>query len=202
MAGILADAPLDDPDTAYMTLVTRFLPVGLRGLIVCGLFASLMSTVDSIFHSVSTLWSIDIYKRYLRPDASPEDVVRIGKSAIVGALVAGLLFAFLVVSLKTGSLQDDPLTHWFNELSYYVKNGFVVLVTAAVFLIRPSRTARPRSRVRQHGHVFWVHVGLAGDELSRAVRVGHRAQLHRDRRADDEAQRMAHPVPRSDRGHR
>ena len=71
MAGILADTPLDDPDTAYVALVTRFLPVGVRGLIVCGLFASLMSTVDSIFNSVSTLWSIDIYKRYLRPDASP-----------------------------------------------------------------------------------------------------------------------------------
>ena len=139
LAGILADAPLDDPDTAYMTLVTRFLPAGLRGLIVCGLFASLMSTVDSIFNAVSTLWSIDIYKRHLRPDASPEDVVRMGKSAIVGALVTGLLFAFLVVFLKTGSLQEDPLTHWFNELSYYVKNGFVVLVTAAVFLIRPAR---------------------------------------------------------------
>ena len=139
LAGILADAPLDDPDTAYMTIVTRFLPAGLRGLIVCGLFASLMSTVDSIFNAVSTLWSIDIYKRYLRPNASPKDVVRMGKSAIVGALLTGLLFAFLVVSLKTGNLQDDPLTHWFNELSYYVKNGFVVLVTAAVFLIRPSR---------------------------------------------------------------
>ena len=56
-----------------------------------------------------------------------------GKSAIVGALVTGLLFAFLVVSLKTGSLQEDPVTHWFNELPYYVKNGFVVLVTARSF---------------------------------------------------------------------
>ena len=122
-----------------MTLVTRFLPAGLLGLIVCGLFASLMSTVDSIFNSVSTLWSIDIYKRHLRPDASPQEIVRTGRSAIVATLVAGVLFAFLVVYLKTGSLQEDPLTHWFNELSYYVKNGFVVLVSAAVFLIRPSR---------------------------------------------------------------
>ena len=139
MAGILADAPLDDPDTVYITLVNQFLPAGLRGLIVCGLFASLMSTVDSIFNSVSTLWSIDIYKRHLRRDASPHDIVRMGKLAILGALVTGVLFAFAVVFFKTGSLQADPLTHWFNELSYYVKNGFVVIVTAAVFLIRPSR---------------------------------------------------------------
>ena len=53
--------------------------------------------------------------------------------------MTGVLFAFAVVFFKTGSLQADPLTHWFNELSYYVKNGFVVIVTAAVFLIRPSR---------------------------------------------------------------
>lgn len=139
MAGILADAPLDDPDAVYITLVNQFLPAGLRGLIVCGLFASLMSTVDSIFNSVSTLWSIDIYKRYLRRDASPQDIVRIGKAAILGTFAAGVLFAFTVVFFKTGSLQADPLTHWFNELSYYVKNGFVVIVTAAVFLIRPSR---------------------------------------------------------------
>ncbi len=139
LAGILADAPLDDPDTAYITLVTRFLPAGLRGLIACGLFASLMSTVDSIYNSVATLSSIDIYKRHLRRDASPQDIVRVGKVAILGAFVTGLLFAFAVVALKTGSLQEDPLTHWFNEVSYYVKNGFVVLVTAAVFLIRPSR---------------------------------------------------------------
>ena len=139
MAGIMVDAPLEDPDTAYLTLVNRFLPAGLRGLIVCGLFASLMSTVDSIFNSVSTLWSIDIYKRYLRPNASPQEIVRMGKSAIVGTFVTGVLFAFVVVALKTSSLQEDPLTHWFNELSYYIKNGFVVLVSAAVFLIRPSR---------------------------------------------------------------
>ena len=139
MAEILADAPLDDPDTVYITLVNQFLPAGLRGLIVCGLFASLMSTVDSIFNSVSTLWSIDIYKRHLRRDASPHDIVRMGKLAILGALVTGVLFAFAVVFFKTGSLQADPLTHWFNELPYYVKNGFVVIATAAVFLIRPSR---------------------------------------------------------------
>ena len=100
MAGILADAPLDDPDTVYITLVNQFLPAGLRGLIVCGLFASLMSTVDSIFNSVSTLWSIDIYKRHLRRDASPHDIVRMGKLAILGALVTGVLFAFAVVFFK------------------------------------------------------------------------------------------------------
>jgi SSS family solute:Na+ symporter len=132
-------ATLDDPDTAYLTMVNDWLPSGVRGIILCGLFASLMSTVDSIFNSVSTLWSIDVYKRYLKPDAPDAAVVRTGKLAIVGTLILGCIFAFIVIGLKAGSLKDDPMTHWFNEMTYYIKNGFVVLIMAAVFLKAPSR---------------------------------------------------------------
>ncbi|MBT8492742.1 MAG: sodium/solute symporter [Deltaproteobacteria bacterium] len=130
---------LDDPDQAYSTLINTLLPTGLRGLILCGLFASLMSTVDSIFNSVSTLWSVDIYKRHLRPEANDEQVVAMGKKAILGTLFVGVSFAFVVVSIKSGAGRGDAFTHWFNELSYYIKNGFVLLICAAVFLIRPSR---------------------------------------------------------------
>ncbi len=138
LAGILRDNPLDDPDLAYLTLVNTLLPAGVRGLILCGLFASLMSTLDSIYNSVSTLWAVDIYKRHLRPDASEPEVVRAGKLAIIATLIAGVLFSFVVVYIKYGNPQF-PLTHWFNELSYYVKNGFVLIVMAAVFLVNPSK---------------------------------------------------------------
>ena len=138
LAGILRENPLDDPDLAYLTLVNMLLPAGVRGLILCGLFASLMSTLDSIYNSVSTLWAIDIYKRYLKPDASEYQVVRAGKRAIIATLLAGVMFGFVVVYVKYGNPQF-PLTHWFNELSYYVKNGFVLLIMAAVFLLNPSK---------------------------------------------------------------
>ena len=138
LAGILRNNPLNDPDLAYLTLVNEFLPAGIRGLILCGLFASLMSTLDSIYNSVATLWSIDIYKRYLRPGASDAQVVRAGKLAIVAALTSGVLFGFVVVFYKFGNLAF-PLTHRFNEVSYYIKSGFVVLVLAAVFLLKPPK---------------------------------------------------------------
>jgi SSS family solute:Na+ symporter len=98
-----------------------------------------MSTVDSIFNSVSTLWSIDIYKRFIKPDATDAQVVRTGKWAIIGTLIAGACFAMLIVQLKQGTLKTDAMTHWFNEMTYYIKNGFVLLVAAAVFLIAPSK---------------------------------------------------------------
>jgi SSS family solute:Na+ symporter len=135
LAGILADRPLADPDTAYPTLVNLLLPAGLRGLVLCGLFASLMSSVDSIFNSVSTLWSVDIYQRRLRPDATDRQVVRMGRRAIVVTLFTGLAFGCLQAWVKFAS-PDFALTHWFNDMTYYIKVGFVILVASAVFLYR------------------------------------------------------------------
>lgn len=153
LAVILKDRPLADPDLAYPTLVNLLLPAGLRGLVLCGLFASLMSTVDSIFNSVSTLWSVDIYKRRLRPDADDAQVIRVARRAIVVTLGTGLAFGFFQAHVKF----SDPafaLTHWFNDMSYYIKVGFVILVAAAVFL----RAARPNL-------VLAMMVGTVGIKL-------------------------------------
>lgn len=138
LAGILLEHPLSDPDLAYPTSVEMLVPMGLRGIILCGLFASLMSSVDSIFHSVSTLWSIDIYKKYINPGATDREVVAMGKKAIVATLCTGLLFAYVVIYVKFSN-PTFALTHWFNEASYYVKNGLVLLIVCAVFLVKPPR---------------------------------------------------------------
>ncbi|MEO1714900.1 MAG: sodium/solute symporter, partial [Bacteroidota bacterium] len=66
LVGILGKEGLAEPDLAFPYLVKTYLPTGIMGVILCALFASLMSTVDSTFNSLATLWSIDIYKGYLR----------------------------------------------------------------------------------------------------------------------------------------
>lgn len=138
LAGILKDSPLKDPDLTYLTLANDFLPVGVSGLILTGLFASLMSTLDSIYNSVSTLWSIDIYKRYINPSATESQMVKSGRYSILASFVTGALFAFIVVYVKFGN-PGFPLTHWFNAMSYYIKIGFVIIIMSAMFLYSPNR---------------------------------------------------------------
>ncbi len=138
LAGIMMNNPLEDPDMTYPTLVNKLLPEGLKGLILCGLFASLMSSVDSIFHSVSTLWSIDIYKKYINPNAEDHAVVNFGRATIFLTLITGILFAWVNVYVKFEN-PGFALTHWFNEVTYYVKNGFVFIIICAAFLINPSK---------------------------------------------------------------
>ena len=138
LAGLRQGEPLQDPDQAYLTLVRSLLPVGLRGLVLCGLFASLMSTVDSIYNSVSTMVSIDLYKRYWKPEATDSQIIRAARITILGTMLTGLLFAYIMISAKFQN-QSFAFTHWFNELSYYVKNGFVLLILSSVFLVKPPR---------------------------------------------------------------
>jgi SSS family solute:Na+ symporter len=137
--GVLGEErALTDKDLAYPTLVKMIGGPGLKGIILCGLFASLMSTADSIFNSVSTLWSVDIYKKFIRPQASDAQVIRSGKASIIVTLLVGIAMGafFLWVKFKS---PDIVLDAFFKELSYFIKIGFVMLICAAVFLKSPSR---------------------------------------------------------------
>jgi len=136
--GILGEGGLADPDMAFPYLVSTYLPVGLKGLILCALFASLMSTVDSTFNSLATLWSIDIYKGYLRPKAGDEEVVRAGKQSIILALFSGVSMGLVLLCLKLEN-PDAAFTHTLNELRYYINCGIVVLICTAGFMAAPKQ---------------------------------------------------------------
>jgi solute:Na+ symporter, SSS family len=82
---------LPEPDKALPTLVAELLPVGVRGLVVAGLLAALMSSLSSIFNSCSTLITLDVYKR-LRPATPEKRLVRIGQVATGFLVVLGLLW--------------------------------------------------------------------------------------------------------------
>jgi len=82
LPGIVAMALFSDvsqnPDSAYPTLVTRLLPDGIKGLVLAGMLAALMSSLASAFNACSTLLTWDVYKK-MRPAASEQQLVRVGR---------------------------------------------------------------------------------------------------------------------------
>ncbi len=137
LVGILGENGLAEPDLAFPYLVKTYLPVGVKGIILCALFASLMSTVDSTFNSLATLWSIDIYKTYIKKDATDLEVVNAGRRVILVTLFTGVLMGLVLLYVKFENPQA-AFTHTLNELRYYINCGIVVLVCGAVFLLLPS----------------------------------------------------------------
>ncbi len=82
---------LDSPDQAFPAMVSQMLPTGLRGLVVAGLLAALMSSLSSLFNSCSTLFTVDIYKK-LKPAAPEREMVFVGRMATVVVVALGLLW--------------------------------------------------------------------------------------------------------------
>ncbi len=137
LAGILEGGQLPEPDMAFPYLVATYLPTGVKGLILCALFASLMSTVDSTFNSLATLWSVDIYKGYLRQHATDAQVVAAGRNTIVLTLITGVTMGFVLLYIKFAN-PGMAFTHTLNELRYYINCGIVVLICSAGFMMSPN----------------------------------------------------------------
>src|SRR5438093_7338292 len=64
----------NNPDSAYPTLVTRLLPAGIKGLVLAGMLAALMSSLASAFNACSTLLTWDVYRK-MRPAATEGQLV-------------------------------------------------------------------------------------------------------------------------------
>jgi SSS family solute:Na+ symporter len=82
---------LQAADQAFPTLVKALLPAGIRGLVVGGLLAALMSSLAAVFNSCSTLFTMDIYKK-IRPKATEKRLVFVGRLATGVVVVSGILW--------------------------------------------------------------------------------------------------------------
>ena len=76
---------------AFPLLVTQILPVGIRGIVVAGLLAALMSSLAGVFNASATLFTMDFYQR-IKPDVSQEKLVWIGRIATVVMVIIGLIW--------------------------------------------------------------------------------------------------------------
>jgi SSS family solute:Na+ symporter len=97
---------LDNPDEAYMTMVTRLFPAGMTGLVMAVLIAALVSTIDSALNSLSTVFTMDIYVRKYRPNADQKEIVRIGRTITALGAVLGVVMAIGIDSIKGLNLFD------------------------------------------------------------------------------------------------
>lgn len=110
-------------DAAFPTLVAKLLPAGVKGLIVCGILAALMSSLASLFNSSAALFTIDFYQRY-RPKTDPKKLVRIGQTATVVIVILGILWIPVMRSV------GDVLYLYLQDVQSVLSPGI-----AAAFLI-------------------------------------------------------------------
>jgi SSS family solute:Na+ symporter len=122
------------PDKAYIKAIYTMFPVGVRGLLVAGLIASLLSTIDGLMTSAGTLITEDIYIRFVRPDAEDKRIKRFARIIQIIVIIASL-------ALIPFAAQYRTVTKFIQSL---VADGFGVIIALYVVGIF-SRRAAPRA---------------------------------------------------------
>lgn len=81
--------------------INSFMPVGLKGLILAGFLAAFMGTFAAFVNSAPAYLVNDIYKKYIKPDASDQRLVRLSILSSLALVILGMLFGFNAGNLNT-----------------------------------------------------------------------------------------------------
>jgi len=92
-----------EADKGYILMLQTLLPAGVRGLFLAALFGAIQSTVNAVLNSTATVFTMDIYKRQLRKNATEKQLIRVGRIATVLILLIAMVIAMYINRLG-GSL--------------------------------------------------------------------------------------------------
>ena len=113
-----------DAGKAYGALVNLVLPTYLTGFFAAVIVGSILSTFNSVLNSSATLFSLDIYKKFVRPDASMKEVVRAGQLCSIVVAVFAVVMAPIVF---WGQENLFPLFQSFNAL-YFIPLLAIIMI--------------------------------------------------------------------------
>jgi solute:Na+ symporter, SSS family len=89
----------DKQDQVFPFALEVFAPSGLRGVILAGFVAAIMSATSALANAAGTIFSLDVYRRLLRPGADDRGLIRAGRIASGAALILAALTTPLVPQL-------------------------------------------------------------------------------------------------------
>ncbi|MBA0883167.1 sodium:solute symporter family transporter [Flavobacterium undicola] len=121
------------PDHAYPTLM-NLLPAGLKGIALAALTAAIVASLAGKANSISTIFSLDIYRKYFNKNASERKLVRVGRLTVVVAMIIG---AIVAPSLKT----LDQAYQFIQEYVGFFSPGVLAIFMLGMFWKKTTASA-------------------------------------------------------------
>ena len=112
-------------DKAYPWLM-QFLPTGFKGIAFAALTAAIVSSLASMLNSTSTIFTMDIYKQFINPNASDKQTVKVGRLSAAVALVIGATMAPLLGGI-------DQAFQFIQEYTGVVSPGILAVFMLGLF---------------------------------------------------------------------
>jgi SSS family solute:Na+ symporter len=125
---------LQDPNEAYMTLVTNLFPPGLNGLVIVVLIAVLVGTIGSSLNALSTVFTTDVYAKKINPNATNQQLIKVGRITVL----AGCLFA-IMMAIAIDSIKGLNLFDFFQAVLGFIAPPLAVVFLLSVFWKKTTR---------------------------------------------------------------
>ncbi|NQT77490.1 MAG: sodium/solute symporter [Bacteroidetes bacterium] len=127
LQGMAIEGSIEKADHAYPWLLHNFVPSGIKGLAFAALVAAIVSSLASMINSTATIFTFDIYKQHIKPDATDRQLVKTGRWVSFIAL----LVAMLAAKPLLGGL--DQAFQYIQEYTGYIYPGVVVVFGMGLF---------------------------------------------------------------------
>lgn len=127
-------SPAGCSNVAYPRLVMSVMPVGLRGLMLAVMIAALMSDLDSIFNSASTIFTLDIYKM-LKKQTSSRELVIVGRLTVVFVVIISIGWVPVIIEMQGGQMF-----YYIQEVCDYLTPPIAAMFLLAVLWHRCNET--------------------------------------------------------------
>ncbi len=126
---------IEPSDKAYPWLLHEFVPVGVKGLAFAALAAAIVSSLASMLNSTATIFTMDIYKKFINKKVSETKMVTVGRITSFAALVIAVLTARPLL----GNL--DQAFQYIQEFTGFVTPGVVIIFCFGLFWKRITANA-------------------------------------------------------------
>jgi SSS family solute:Na+ symporter len=134
IAAFALAADIAKPDQAFPWVLNNYVSVGFKGLVFAALVAAIGSSISSMVNSVSTIFTLDIYKNLVNKDAEDGHYVRIGKITAAVALLIGVILAPALASL-------DQVFQYVQEYTGFISPGVAAVFIFGIFWKRATSNA-------------------------------------------------------------
>jgi SSS family solute:Na+ symporter len=123
-----------NPDRAYPVLLD-LLPAGLKGLAFAALAAAVVASLAGKANSIATIFTLDIYKKKLDPEADEKKMVVVGRITVVVAMILALIIAPMMGIDKKGGFQ------YIQEYTGFVSPGIFAMFILGFFWKKTTSNA-------------------------------------------------------------
>ena len=165
LIGGVVENGITRPDQAYPFLIHHFTPTVVKGLAFAALAAAVISSLASMFNSTSTIFTMDVYKKFINKNASDKKLVTVGRITSLSALIIALIAVYPIMG------GADQAFQVIQEYSGFVYPGIVTIFGLGLLWKRSSGTAAVVAAIGTF--VFSIIFKFALPDVPFLIRMGY-----------------------------